>query len=187
MHTARWIGCLWPGLGPVWFRGSGIGLAWACAFAVLFNFSLVTTFVWTEFVSSEVNGATWLTAACIWSVSAVLSLRRPADALEQEREALFRTAQREYLKGNWYQAETAVRSLLQHDWRDAESRLLLATLLRHTRRWDEASEQLALLERLEAAHSWQLEITREREQLQELVDGNPQTTGDSETNIAESA
>jgi hypothetical protein len=39
--------------------------------------------------------------------------------------------------------------------------------LRHTRRFDEATEQLDLLTRLEGAEKWQWEIHRERELLSE--------------------
>jgi hypothetical protein len=50
---------------------------------------------------------------------------------------------------------------------DVQARLLLATLLRRTKRWSEAREQLAELDRLEAAASWEFEIAGEQERLAE--------------------
>jgi hypothetical protein len=51
---------------------------------------------------------------------------------------------------------------------DVESRLLLATLLRHIKRYDEARRELAHLEKLERALPWQTEIAAERHWLDEL-------------------
>jgi hypothetical protein len=42
---------------------------------------------------------------------------------------------------------------------------MLATLLRHTSRFDEATKQLNRLQRLEGCEKWALEIGREREWL----------------------
>lgn len=48
---------------------------------------------------------------------------------------------------------------------DVQARLLLATLLRRTKRWPEAREQLETLSRLEAAANWEFEIADELERL----------------------
>ena len=45
--------------------------------------------------------------------------------------------------------------------RDVEARLMLATLLRHTRRPEEAARQLEVLVRLDEARKWELEIQHE--------------------------
>jgi protein involved in temperature-dependent protein secretion len=70
-------------------------------------------------------------------------------------------ARGEYLQGNWFQTEELVAQILRRNPRDVEARLLKATLLRHTGRWDEAREQLRQLQRLEGAGSWNMEIERE--------------------------
>jgi hypothetical protein len=57
--------------------------------------------------------------------------------------------------------------LLRHDGRDAEARLLLATLWRHEGRFDAASDQLDRLARLETATPWRQEIEWERERIAE--------------------
>ena len=66
-------------------------------------------------------------------------------------EVLFREALSEYLQGSWFEAETILGRLLHLYPRDVEARLLLATLLRHTRRYQEALDQLDRLERLRDA------------------------------------
>ena len=53
----------------------------------------------------------------------------------------------------------------QYDPRDAEARLMLATLLRHEERTAAAAEQLDRLELLETAAAWRHEIAWERERL----------------------
>jgi cytochrome c-type biogenesis protein CcmH/NrfG len=71
------------------------------------------------------------------------------------------------LKGNWFEAERELNKLLRRDNRDLEARLMLATLLRHTKRFDEATRQLNVLVRLEGAKRWELEIRREGELITE--------------------
>jgi hypothetical protein len=68
-----------------------------------------------------------------------------------------------YLKGNWFEAEYFLSGLLAANPRDVDAALMLATLLRHTGRFDEALEGLARLERCEDAERWHWEIGRERD------------------------
>ena len=82
-------------------------------------------------------------------------------------EGVFEEALEDYLKGNWFEAERKLNLLLRRDEHDLEARLLMATLLRHTKRFDDATHQLNLLVRLDGAHRWALEIHREGELLTE--------------------
>jgi len=75
---------------------------------------------------------------------------------------VFRQSINVYLQGNWYEAERGFRQLVAANGRDIESRLYLATLLRHTRRFDEASEELDRLELLRDSEQWAVEIEAER-------------------------
>ena len=74
----------------------------------------------------------------------------------------FREAAEYYLKGNWFEAECALVELLRQNPRDPEAGLMLATLLRHTGRLEEATNHLDRLERFEGSRKWALEIRRER-------------------------
>ena len=88
--------------------------------------------------------------------------------IEKRVEGLFRRAQAEYLQEDYFQAEATLAELLEANPRDAEGRLLLATLFRHTKRYDEAEDQLRQLTRFETAARWHIEITGERARLKRL-------------------
>jgi hypothetical protein len=85
-------------------------------------------------------------------------------------------ARSEYLKGNWFEAEVTLDRLLTRNVLDVEARLMLAMLLRHTRRDAEASQHLARLSRMDGAEKWQLEISREQARLAERAQ---ETAGNS--------
>ncbi|MCC9604922.1 tetratricopeptide repeat protein [Blastopirellula sp. JC732] len=95
-----------------------------------------------------------------WSIYRVA--RGGYQPLDESVEALFHAAQNEYLQGQWHQAEATLLRLLSREPRDAEARLMLATLYRHTQRYDAALEAIAKLTKLDAAGRWWAEIQRER-------------------------
>jgi hypothetical protein len=96
-----------------------------------------------------------------WNDRQRLAARRTTDG------NTFDDALAEYLKGNWFEAEQKLSFLLRRDEHDIEARLLLATLLRRSKRFDEATNQLNILVGLDGAHRWSLEIHREGELLTE--------------------
>ena len=71
------------------------------------------------------------------------------------------------MKGTWFEAERKLSIVLRRDEHDLEARLLMATLLRHAKRFDDATHQLNLLVRMDGAHRWALEIHGEGELLEE--------------------
>lgn len=171
MRAMRWATCLWPGLPQLWLEGSFSGLALAIGFALLFNLVLVSTCAWTELLNRPLSWGAWSGVGVFWIVSAWLSLRwLRADKTATpagEEDALYREAQAHYLRASWFDAEVALGRLLELQPRDAEARLLLATLLRHNSRCDEAEAQLRVLEKLDGAVKWQMEIRQERDLLAE--------------------
>jgi hypothetical protein len=169
MRRLRWVTLVWPGLPQLWFAGSWTGLAMAAGFAALLNLAFVCSRLWTELFSPELLALIWLVAGMIWIASAAVSVRWVA-ALKMsgpsaDDEDLFNSARSEYLKGNWFEAELALNRLLTGNLLDVEARLMLATLLRHTGRHEEAAEQLARLSRTDGAERWTLEIARQRTRL----------------------
>jgi hypothetical protein len=167
----RVILCLWPGLPQLWLSGAWSGLALAIGFATLLNLLLLTSLLWTEWVEAAFRVAGWTAVAVLWGVSIITGWRWSRDQwahTERPREEdLFPRALGEYLRGNWYEAEAACKNLLRRVSGDVQARLLLATLLRRTKRWPEAREQLETLSRLEAAANWEFEIADELERLAE--------------------
>jgi hypothetical protein len=74
----------------------------------------------------------------------------------------------------------ALNRLLTGNVLDVEARLMLATLLRHTGRHQEAGEQLSRLNRMDGAERWTLEIARQRTRLAVQMREAAEMTVDSE-------
>ena len=182
------IAYFWPGLPQLWVRGSWVGLVVAVGFTALVNVLILATCVFSEWIPPEqmlggyglvalagVNG--WWqsrrqTSAGLFSTG--LSSTENGDEsatgasavglTSQPSEELYRQAQQVYLQGDWVAAEQLLLKLLKLDDRDAEARLMLATLWRHQGRHREAIRQLDKLSRLEVADPWQNEIAVERQE-----------------------
>ena len=175
------IAYFWPGLPQLWLRGSWAGLVIAVGFTALVNVLILATCVFHEWIPKEyllggygVVAASWLVGwwQCRRQMSHEVAATENSDESTNEtpsvglvaepREQLYRDAQRVYLQGDWVAAEQLLLKLLKLDDRDAEARLMLATLWRHQGRHREAIRQLDKLSRLEAADPWQNEIAVER-------------------------
>jgi tetratricopeptide (TPR) repeat protein len=165
MVRMPWTTYLWPGLPHLWYGGLWSGLALAAGFAVLVNVLLLATFVWVELLDPRQLQWAWLATGGLWAGSAVVSAwygRGLAPRRRNSAEAMFREALREYLQGSWFEAEQILGRLLRLQPRDVEARLMLATLMRHTKRHQEALEQLDRLELLADASKWDREIAEEK-------------------------
>jgi hypothetical protein len=174
----HWSMHLWPGLAQLWLRGSWVGLVVAVGFTALANLLAAATFVWTEWLADNVRWSALAALAVVWLLSWIESRadwRRLLAELSAGEAGLpepselsdrwFREAQTAYLAGDWVAAEQALLKLLKQDARDAEARLMLATLWRHQDRTEAAAQQLDQLERLETAAPWKSEISWERERI----------------------
>jgi hypothetical protein len=165
MVRMPWTSYLWPGLPHLWYGGLWSGLALAAGFAILVNVLLLATFVWVEWASPRLLEWAWLATAAVWAGSAAASAwygRALAPRRHSAAEAMFREAQREYLKRSWFEAEQLLGRLLRIQPRDVEARLLLATLLRRGGRHGEALQELEHLELLADASTWAREIAEEK-------------------------
>lgn len=186
---SRALLCSWPGLRSSWEHGSWSGLATSLLFAVLLNFSLVVTFVWFETISPEARLGLWSALGAAWIGCSILAWRARAPETPEDKMIatvdLFRRAQGEYLQGNWVEAELQLLRLLEEHHEDCDARLLLATLYRHTRRYDEARRELAHLEQLDTAVKWRWEIAREQEELRESPDNGTEQANHETTEADE--
>lgn len=172
MHSSPNIICLWPGLPRLWIRGEWAALAIAVAFGAALNLVLVSSFVWTELLPPSFHLIGWLVLGTVWLASVLQAYRSLPHLREPPRvddRGLFIQAQAEYLKGHWFEAETLLRQLLRYCSRDVDVLLMLATLYRRTKRYDEAAKQLDRLDRLDEASKWRWEIAQERDTLKRLV------------------
>ena len=146
--------------GPFWAPAM---LAAAIVASVALNSLLVATFVGSDLITPWLRIILWGLLAAAWTAGVGYSFW--FDRCDQARRKspvgnLFECALDEYLKGNWFEAERGLYRLLRDNDHDLEARLLLATLFRHTKRFDEATRQLNLLARLAGAYRWSLEIPR---------------------------
>jgi hypothetical protein len=186
MRRSPWAACLWPGLPQLW-RGDGSGLLVAFGFALLLDVLLLASLVWTDLVGPHVRTGAWIVVGCAWIVSAAATWKASRRVLDENFSAdgdLFPDAISEYLQGNWVPAERLLNTLVRKNPRDVDARLMLATLWRHTGRFDEAREALASLRRLEEAQKWQLEIRRESQLLDEELNAPAQELVPTEPQVA---
>jgi len=166
-----WAMVLWPGLARIYCQGAWQGLVWAVGFAALVNVALVVTFVHPGLLPGGTRGLVWLAVVIAWLVgfgrpSAWGSVGQPTSRFDPD-DRRFQAALDHYLKANWFEAETALKQLLEDEPRDLDARLMLATLYRHTGRLDEAAEELEALRLFEGTHKWELEIRQEWELVSE--------------------
>lgn len=168
----RWLLHCWPGLPRLWHRGELSGLTLALLFCVLLNLAMATTLVWTGLVSSGARGLIWLAVIVLWAGSLVriITNRLGRDG-DVDSEDLFSIANREYLRGQFERAAEALERLIAANPQDVEARLLMVSLGRHQRRFEESKEQLRLLQRLEDATAWSWEINHEWQRLRQSEQG----------------
>lgn len=165
MRRIAWTLYLWPGLTQLWRRGSWAGLGVALVAALAIDLALMATYGWGELVAPVIRSGLWIFVGASWFGLAVMAAgwnASPLGAVRPVDDTLFLEARAYYLKGNWYEAERRLRTAIRTNERDLDSRLLLASLLRHAGRPDEARHELDLLERLEGAARWEAEIAGER-------------------------
>ncbi len=171
MRWLKWLTLAWPGLPQLWFAGAWSGLGMAIGFAALLNVGLMTSGLWTEWLSPGVRSAIWLGLGAAWLAAGGLSARWVAailpTGLSPLGEDLFNQARDQYLQGHWFEAEAILSQLLDRNVLDAEARLLLAALLRRTKRYPEAGDQLDRLERMDGGQRWHFEINRQISRIQD--------------------
>ncbi len=179
MGRMPWATYLWPGLPQICRFGSWPGLGLAVGFAVLLNLALAGTILWDGLFTPGARKLIWAAVAITWFGSAVAARLRGDAARSDPDGDPYPHALEQYLKGNWFEAEQILARLLDRNPRDLEARLMLATVLRHTGRRQEAARQLDCLERLEGSGKWALEIARERRSLAEdaAAQRPPETPG----------
>jgi len=161
MRGVRWAIYLWPGLPDLWWRGAWSGLALATAFALLLNLLIAATLVWGDLLGPNPGGTIWGGFVAAWLALLVVSTRtspRSAEAALAGPDDLFPAILAEYLRGNWLEAELLARKLVARVPSDVEATLLLAAVLRHTNRFDEARETLDALMLWDRAATWRMEI-----------------------------
>ena len=158
---------LWPGFVGVVRRGLWDQLALALLFGVFAQTTLFVNFFWSDYLSGYLRASIGVVFLIAWIFLGAVAngrLKRYEKSLLYDADGeLFLEAQTRYLRGEWFEAECALKSVLKKNSQDVEALLLLATLYRHVKRFSEARQTLAALEKLEAADYWRYEIALEKE------------------------
>src|SRR5262245_24302398 len=155
MRVSPMLLCCWPGLPRLWIVGDWSALAGAIAFGAALNFLIVSTWEGIDLLSAGVGVWAWLFLGGWWLFAAIRAYRglptlirrttvdqESLDNLDSKQRGLFIQAQGEYLRGNWFEAESLLKQLLRISRQDVDARLCLATLYRRTRRYEEAWSEL---------------------------------------------
>ncbi|MBK95473.1 MAG: hypothetical protein CMJ79_07130 [Planctomycetaceae bacterium] len=82
---------------------------------------------------------------------------------------LFIQARNQYLKGHWITCETLIERALEEYPGDLETRLLRISLLRVTKRYEEALVDITQFQNWDEAEQWSFEVSREVELLQRIL------------------
>lgn len=176
--------CLWPGLPRLWLRGQWSSLIPALLFTILLNLALIQTFLWPEWLSFASTFILWPILSLMWISFAVVSFQELPDLLlvpRQDQEPvvgpdLFPVAQKEYLKGNFVEAELLLKRQISNHPEDIPSALLLATLYRHQNKQGQCKRQLSKLSAWDQSIHWQFEIDRELDLIDEFeADGDAES------------
>ena len=186
MRFNFWIASLWPGLWRAW-QGEWRGLALAVSFAIGLNVALLSSFGSADGLvgglpQRTVAVVSWLLVLGLWSWGLILARRgrlvvqATSDIDVELATEQLRQAQQEYLRGHWIEAETLLRRLLRENSRDMEAQLLLASVQRRTRQWNEARKTLRVLQATgPAAGKWLMEIEAELARIDELENDGMRT------------
>lgn len=168
----RWMVYAWPGLAQIDRRAEVSGLLLAMLFTVGLNFLLAATFVWHELVANQVLAAFWSLLGVFWLVGVVMNVRRDTyfrSLVGSDRaQDLFSAANKEYLQGRFQQSREILRRLIDLNPRDAEARLLLATIATREGRVDDCDRELRQLQRLSSAAMWTAEIGQQWKRVEQL-------------------
>lgn len=176
--------CLWPGLAAAWINGDLRGLVLSVGFGWATSLLIMATFVWPQWISPFLVNTLWIAHAIFWFAETGRSLWTFKSISKPETVAqspAFLEAQEHYIRGNWFDAEALLLNIIQETPRDAEAQLLLASALRHTKRWQAALRRLEQLEFLQAASNWRFEIQQERSLIKRAI-AEEAETDDSDPN-----
>ena len=170
IKSDRLIG-LWPGLPAAWMRGRVCSLLIALGFAVVLEVALLTSVVWPLWLGRNTVAVVWFCVVVYWLIGALPFFvrgtlgSRDLNFGNRQRLDLFRQAQREYLRGDWFQAEQRLHGLLAADETDVVVQLMLASLYRRIDRPERAERHLDLVAQYDQPGKWQWEVSQQRRQL----------------------
>jgi hypothetical protein len=161
----------WPGLPQIWSGQILSGLLASVVFAVLFNFCIVTQFLYTEMMDVLVRQVlTFFTLAIYflmlaWGVIWVWKFH--PERFQEEIQKLFLVSSECYLQGRWAETRDHLESLIALDAADTQALLRLTRVLEITGETALARRTLDQCRESPGAHDWQWEIDQMARRLSE--------------------
>jgi hypothetical protein len=176
---------LWPGHSKLWLQGDIHSLLVSLLFAWVMLLTWLATFVWPEWLN-EWCGSLWTSRVLLWGlwiamgfaairslIQSTLGSRGTGQLPAADRQRQFQLAQEFYLQADYFEAEMLLKKNLNRGTIDIESSLLWVSILRRTRRLQQALETIEGLLLTDAALPWGAEIRSEKEQCLRLKIQNP--------------
>ncbi|MDR2438098.1 MAG: tetratricopeptide repeat protein [Planctomycetaceae bacterium] len=161
----------WPGYRGIVQYGHWTFLVIALLFGLLLDVLLLTNFYWTAMITTGQRNILLIVFFIAWfglfTVAVLKSQFLNVMSKTDEKDKTFREAILLYLRGDWFGTESLLLPVIKKNPRDIEILLLLATLYRHTQRYNEALEILNKLSLFENAGHWFPEIETERKLITE--------------------
>jgi hypothetical protein len=180
---------LWPGLPELWYRGDIRSLSLSLIFAVTLNMALMGTFVWTAWYPAWVIRLFWcgIVFASLFSFARArknwdsITGRLATDSKANDRLI---EAQRQYLQGNFFEAEAMLHRNLSQSTLDVESALLLISVLRRTRRWQQALHWIEQVMLRENSARWHRDLMLEKQKIERSMNESESSQQASEVAVA---
>lgn len=177
MNASDLLLCCWPGLPKLWLRGVFASLVPAVLFAIALNLALITTFLWTEWLTILSPSFLWPMVVLFWAVGIYVGFRQlpeliviPEDVQPAAGEPdLLAAAQLAYLQGHLEEAELLIQRQLTRHPDDVPAGLFLGTLLRHRGLLIQARRQLSSLNKWDSSIRWRFEIDRELDLIEDQL------------------
>ena len=166
----------WPGFSKLWLKGDFHSLMVSVLFSWVWVATCLATFVWPEWLISNLSPV-WLSKAALvllWigvfsasllsAFAAIPSTANPSSLGTAATQENLVNAQELYLQANYFDAERLIRKNLSGQADDIESALLWIAILRRTRRIPQALELISNVVKLDVALPWMAELRSEKEQ-----------------------
>ena len=161
----------WPGSTGALRYGLWKQLGIALLFGFLCQGTLCLNFYWRDFCTGTMRIVSFLALGAAQLVLSAIAASQ-IKAYERMRNydssgKAFLEAQTLYLRGAWFEAECCLKAIMKRNPADVDAMLMLATLYRHVKRFDDARRTLSELEKFEDASFWREEIGFERQAIRE--------------------
>lgn len=162
---------IWPGLPQIWAGQIMTGLVVSLFFAVVFNLSLVSLWVYSDLIEASARKMLCFVTVIVhlsmlgWTV--LWAWKFHPERFQEEIQKLFRTSGDFYLQGRWAESRDQLESLVALDSGDTQALLRLTRVLERTGELELARRTLDQCKDTPGASAWHWEIDQIAKRLSE--------------------